>query len=98
MDFKELCNKIGEQNIDKWEQSKNGGGWINKKAKVAESVFVGSNAIIFSAQISGNARIFGNAWISGNAWSKSPLFIIGTRHSLTNTKYGYIKIGCHSKT
>jgi hypothetical protein len=61
------------------------------------------------ARVSGNARVSGDAWVSGkawvsgnarvsgDAWEKSPLFIVGSRHSLTNAKHGFIQIGCHCK-
>jgi hypothetical protein len=56
------------------------------------------------AQVSGNARVYGDAWVygnaqvSGNAWVVSPLFIVGTRYSLTEAKRGHIQIGCHLQT
>jgi hypothetical protein len=62
------------------------------------------------AQVYGDARVSGNAWVygdaqvsgnarvSGDAWDKSPLFIIGTRHALTNCEHGHIQIGCHCMT
>jgi hypothetical protein len=39
--------------------------------------------------VSGDARVYANAWVS------SPLYIQGTKHALTNSRYGYIAIGCH---
>jgi len=45
----------------------------------------------------GNAWVSGDARVSGDAWTDSPLFIIGTRHSLTACKSGWIKIGCIEK-
>lgn len=134
MNFKELQEKIGQQSKADWFQHQNGGGWINKKAKVDKSVFVGENAVVFSGHVYDNARVYGNAQVSGNAWvsgdariygnarvygdariygdarvygdahiygdawDRSPLFIVGSRHSLTNCKKGYIQIGCHCKT
>lgn len=97
MNFQELQNKIGTQNKNEWHQHKNGGGWVNIKAKIDDSVFVGENAIIFSGTVYGNAQVSGDARVSGNAWEKSPLFIIGTKHSLTNCKKGFIQIGRHCK-
>jgi len=38
--------------------------------------------------------VFGTAQVSGGAWETSPLFIQGTRFSLTNCKPGFIQIGC----
>lgn len=46
----------------------------------------------------GDAKVHGDAWVYGDAWDKSPLFVIGSRHSLTNAKHGYIQIGFHCKT
>ena len=106
MTFQELQNKIGTQNQADWSQHKNGGGWVHKTARIDATAYIGENAIIFSgnAQVTGNARVYGNAQVSGNArvssdaWVKSPLFIIGSKHSLSNAKHGYIQIGCHCET
>ena len=70
-----------------------GNAWVFGDARVCGDARVSGNAQVF-----GNAWVFGNARVSGNAWVKSPLFIVGSRHSLTNTKHGYIQIGCHCKT
>ena len=40
--------------------------------------------------------MFGNAWVFGDAWEQSPLYIQGTRHPITNSKYGELTIGCHA--
>ena len=109
MTFLELQEKIGTQNKADWHQHKNGEGWVHKEAQVNDSVYIGENAIVFSgilygnawvsgdAQVYGNARVYGDAQVYGDAWEKSPLFILGSRHSLTNAKYGHIQIGCHCK-
>ena len=72
---------------------------------------VTGNARVYgNAQVSGDAQVYGNAWVYGDAqvsgdarvssdaWVKSPLFIIGSKHSLSNAKHGYIQIGCHCET
>ena len=46
----------------------------------------------------GNAWVYGDAKVYGDAWEKSPLFIAGSRHSLTNCKHGFINIGCKEFT
>ena len=110
MTFELLKLKIGDIKQKEWHQHKNGGGWVKNGCRVEESAFIGENAIVFSchaisgdawvsggAQVSGDARVYGNARVSGGAWEKSPLFIIGTKHSLTNCKKGHIQIGCHCK-
>jgi hypothetical protein len=57
------------------------------------------NARLFgNAQLSGNARLFGDAQLSGNAWTTSPLYIQGTKHSITNCAYGQLVIGCQVHT
>jgi len=66
--------------------------------KVSGNARVYGNAQVFGdAWVSGNARVYGNAQVFGDAWDKSPLFIIGSKHSLTNCKKGFIRIGCHCK-
>lgn len=122
MTFTDLNTKLGDnEKQSDWTQHPNGGGWINKTAKVDDTAFVGGNAIVWgmvfgNARISGDAWVFGNAWVYGNAWvsdnaqvsgnaqvfgntwTTSPLFIIGSKHSLTNAKHGYIQIGCKCET
>ena len=88
--------KIGEQVEADWTQHKNGGGWIHKNAKVEASCYI--EGIIFSGTVSGDAQVYGDAQVSGDAWKKSPLFIVGSRFSLTNAKKGHIQIGCHCFT
>ena len=84
---------------------------VDATAFVGEQVIIWGNAqvsgnarVYGNAQVCGDARVYGDTWVSGNAqvsgnaWVKSPLFIIGSRHSLTNAKHGHIQIGCHLKT
>jgi hypothetical protein len=91
MTFEQLKEKIRSKEIKAdWHQHKNGGGWRHKGAKVDETAYVGDNAIVWGS-VSGDARVsggrvYGDAWVYGGAWEKSPLFIIGTKHSLTNAK------------
>jgi carbonic anhydrase/acetyltransferase-like protein (isoleucine patch superfamily) len=86
-------------------QHRNGGGWVANTVTIDESVYVAPNA-----WVSGNARVSGNAWVSGNAqvfgdaqvfgntWVETPLFIQGTRHGVSNSKHGYLSIGCITLT
>jgi hypothetical protein len=74
---------------------------VSGNARVFGDARVSGNAWVFGdARVSGNARVFGDAWVSGNArvsgdaWETSPIFIIGSRLSLTNSKHGHIQIGC----
>ena len=109
MTFQELQDKIGTQNEADWHQHSNGGGWVHKSAIVKASARIEEMAIVFSgkvfgdawvsgnARVSGNAQVSGNARVSGDAWEKSPLYIVGTKHTLTNAKKGHIQIGCHLK-
>jgi hypothetical protein len=55
------------------------------------------NAIVWGI-VSGHAWVYDNAQVFGDAWKKSPLFIIGSRFSLTNCKKGHIQIGCKCET
>jgi len=111
MTFKELNEKMGggESESD-WRRAR-GGGWIHKSAAVDNDKNIKDNAQVYgnawvygNAQVYGNARVYGNAWVYGNAqvsggkWMRSPLFIIGSRFSLTNAKPGYIQIGCECHT
>ena len=109
MTFEQLKEKIGTADPADWHQHKNGGGWIHASARVDESAIVGKDAIVWgivsgdarvsgNAQVSGDAWVYGNARVSGDAWESSPLFIIGSRFSLTNSKKGHLQIGCRCET
>ena len=74
-----VCNSVESD----WHQHENGGGWIYKNAKVDSS-----------ARVSGDARVSGNAYVSGDAWEVSPLYIQGTKHSVTLSSFTTISIGC----
>jgi carbonic anhydrase/acetyltransferase-like protein (isoleucine patch superfamily) len=82
-----------------------GNAWVSGNARVSGDAQVSGNARVSSnarvsgdAQVSGNAWVSGDAWVSGNAWEKSPLFIIGSRHALTNAKHGHVQVGCKCET
>ena len=66
-----------------------GDAWVYGNARVYGDAWVYGNARVY-----GNAQVSGNAQVYGNAWDKSPLYIQGSLFSLTNCKYGYVKIGC----
>ncbi|TLS43537.1 avirulence protein [Streptomyces montanus] len=62
----------------------NGGGWVDNRASVASTVYVGPRAAVFgSSTVTGNARIEGLAWvnsgarISGNAVVKDNAIVQG---------------------
>jgi hypothetical protein len=72
---------------------------VSSNAWVSGDAWVFGDAQVFgNARVSGDARVFGNARVSGDTWFKPPLFIIGSRFSLTNAKFGYIQIGCQCQT
>ena len=73
--------------LEEQHQHKNGGGWVANTATVEDSAFVGIDA-----------RVSGNAQVSGNAWKKSPLYIQGSRHAITNCAFGSLSIGCITLT
>ena len=76
-----------------WHNHSNGGGLVQDTAKVEVTVYVEENA-----RVSGGAWVSGDARVSGDAWKQSPLYIQGTRHALTNSRKGYLQIGCYEKT
>ena len=97
MTFDELNTKLGGgESASDWRQAK-GGGWIHKGAKVDDESKIGDNAIVWG-RVYGDAQVFGNARVSGDAWKVSPLFIVGSKYSLTNCKRGHIQIGCMCQT
>ena len=72
---------------DGFHRHENGNGLVQDTAHVDEFAYVGEDALVS-----------GNACVSGDAWEKSPLYIQGVRHALTNSKHGHISIGCHEHT
>ena len=57
----------------------------------------GNAQVSGNARVSGNAQVYGDAWVYEDAWETSPLFIVGSKHSLSNAKKGHIQIGCQCK-
>ena len=111
MTFKELNEKMGGGESESDWRRASGGGWIHKSAAVDNDKNIKDNAQVSgnarvsgNAQVSGNAWVsdnawvYGNAWVSGGEWVRPPLFIVGSRFSLTNAKPGYIQIGCECHT
>ena len=73
-----------------------GNAWVSGDARVFGDAQVSGDAWVYGdAQVSGDAWVYGDARVYGDAWVLSPLHILGTRHSLTHCKRGYIQIGCH---
>ena len=70
-----------------------GDAWVSGDARVSGDAWVFGDA-----RVSGDARVFGNARVSGDAWETSPLYIQGSRHSVTNCAHGSIAIGCQVHT
>jgi hypothetical protein len=76
-----------------------GYAWVYGNAQVS-----GNARVSGGAQVYGNAQMYGNAWVSGDAqvfdglWVTPPLYIQGTKHSITNCDYGKIAIGCEIHT
>src|SRR5690242_9528515 len=71
-------------NIPKgWHQHKNGGGLVQDTSLVEDSVYISSDA-----------RVYGNARVYGDTWESSPLYIQGSKHSVTNSAMNRITIGC----
>jgi len=111
MTFKELNEKMGGGESESDWRRASGGGWIHRSATVEQPENIKENARVFGnaqvcdgARVFGDARVFGNAQVFGDArvcdgaWGRSPLFIVGSRFSLTNAKPGYLQIGCQCLT
>ena len=75
------------------------GGWVAETATVAPTAYIGINAQVSgTARVYGDAQVFGTARVYGDSWSTSPLYIQGTKHSITNCAYGKLAIGCEVHT
>ena len=76
-----------------------GDAWVHGDAQVYGSARVSGNAWVYgSAWVSGNARVYGSAWVSKDAWEVSPLYIQGTKHSVTTSSFNTLTIGCETHT
>ena len=82
-----------------------GNAWVSGNARVSGNAQVSGNAWVYGyAWVCGDARVYGDAWVSGDAWvygdawETSPLYIQGSRHSVTNCAHGSIAIGCQMHT
>ena len=49
---------------------------------------------MYKRQVYGDAQVYGEAAINGGKWETSPIHIQVEPFSLTNSRPGYIKIGC----
>ena len=84
------------------------GNWVKvgNRATVGDGAKVGNWATVGDGAKVGNRATVGNGATVGNwatvgdgaIFKKSPLYIIGTRHCLSNCKPGYIQIGCQCHT
>ena len=88
-----------------------GDAWVSGSAQVSGYARVSGDAWVSgSAQVSGSARVFGDAWVSGSAqvsgdarvsgdaWEISPLFMHGSKHSVTTCSHTSLQIGCKKFT
>jgi len=79
--FKELQAKLGPLVCGEWHQHSKGGGWVQNTAHADATATV-------------EGLVYGNAQVYGDAWTFSPLFISGTKHSVTTCTHTKIQIGC----
>ena len=66
------------------------GGFIEYERNLAQ--------VSGNAWVSGNAHVYGNARVSGGKHIAPPLYIQGSKHSITVNTVDIINIGCHSHT
>ena len=74
MNFEQLKELFPTATKKTWHQHSNGGGWVKNTASVADTAFVGPDALVFdkarvfeNAQVSDNVLVYGNAQVSDNA-------------------------------
>ena len=81
------------------EKPENIAGVVSGTARVSGNAHVtGTAHVLGNACVYGNARVYGTACVSGGEWTTSPLYIQGSLHACTNSKPGYIQIGCKELT
>ena len=78
-----------------------GNAWVNGNAQVSGYARVSGDAqvrgqvsVFGHARVSGVAFIGGDAQVSGGDWEISPLYVQGTRHSITTSSFSTLTIGC----
>ena len=66
MTLEQLQKIFPNATADTWHQHPNGGGWVQNTAKVAETAFLGKDAVVYgdavvlwNSSISGKARVYG---------------------------------------
>lgn len=73
----------------------NGNTLIMGEAGISGNTRIRGNVCIAGkARICGEARIMGDAQVCGDYWIKNPLFIVGTKDSITHCAKNKIAIGC----
>jgi hypothetical protein len=93
MTFEELNKKLGGIECrENWTQTQHG-GWVHKNATVDKTATVADDALVY-----GSARVYDSARVYGSAWETTPLHVLGTQHSVTNSIHGHITIGCKCET
>ena len=76
-----------------------GNAYVSDDARVSGNAYVTGNTYVSgNAHVSGNARVFDHARVTGGEWTTAPLYIQGSPHACTNSKPGYIQIGCMELT
>jgi UDP-3-O-[3-hydroxymyristoyl] glucosamine N-acyltransferase len=104
MKFMELAGRIqpaGGLRLEEWGQHENGGGWVQKTARVAETAYVGPLTIISGeaqilqcarivdeASVTGMAIVAGNALIGGRAYVGGQAKVGGDAKILGSTEVG----------
>jgi UDP-3-O-[3-hydroxymyristoyl] glucosamine N-acyltransferase len=78
MTLQELRTEFSDATADTWHQHPHGGGWVENTASVADSVYVGPNAVVSGyARAQGRARICDHAWVYGTACISGEAQIFG---------------------
>ena len=73
-----------------------GFAWVYDKARVSGKAQVSGYARVSGeAQIFGKAQVFGKARVCDGKWNISPLYLQGTKNSLTTGAHDKLIIGCH---
>ena len=79
-----------------------GEAWVFGEAQVSGKAQVYGEACVYGeGQVYGDAQVYGKAWVYGEArvcggkWNISPLYLQGTKHSLTTSAHDKLIIGCH---
>ena len=86
--YEQLQKLFPTATLSTWHQHPFGGGWVENTATVADTAYVGPDALVFE-----NAQVFGNAWVFENAQVSDNALVYGNAQVSDNALvYGNARV------